>query len=149
MRKKVSLLEYVKKRNGLPLGAPGSLSNMLKRSLGAGSFYLFWQYWNPIWGYYLSGKVMKPLSQFLPIWLAIIITFAVSGALHDLAVTLIKWEFRFIFTPWFLLMGALVSLTKKMSISYHKYFWGIRASINITSIVICFTVAIMFERLYV
>jgi hypothetical protein len=149
MRKKISLFEYVKKRNGVPLGASGSLINMLKRSLGAGSFYLFWQYWNPIWGYYLSGKVMKPLSQFLPIWLAIIITFAVSGGLHDLAVTLIKWELTFFLTPWFVLMGALVSVTKQMSISYHKYYWAIRASINSVFIAICFAMTIMFERLFV
>ena len=90
MHRSITLSEYVKKRNGVALGASGSMTNMLKRSLGANSFYLFWQYWNPIWGYYLSRKVMKPLSDFLPIWLAIILTFAVSGGLHDLAVTMVK-----------------------------------------------------------
>ncbi|MFT5676243.1 MAG: GR25 family glycosyltransferase involved in LPS biosynthesis [Paraglaciecola sp.] len=105
MHKTISLSEYVKKRNGVALGAPRSMTNMLKRSLGASSFYLFWQYWNPIWGYYLSRKVMKPLSQLFPIWLAMIMTFAVSGALHDLAVTIIKWKLTFFFTPWFSLMA--------------------------------------------
>jgi len=108
MHRTISLSEYVKKRNGVALGAPGSMSNMLKRSLGASSFNLFWQYWNPIWGYYLSRKIMKPLSQLFPIWLAIIMTFAVSGALHDLAITLVKWKFTFFFTPWFTLMSFIV-----------------------------------------
>ena len=95
MHKTITLSEYVKKRNGVALGASGSMTNMLKRLLGASSFYLLWQYWNPIRGYYLSRKVMKPLSQLLPIWLAIIMTFAVSGALHDLAITALKWKLTF------------------------------------------------------
>jgi hypothetical protein len=148
MRRTISLSEYVKKRNGVALGATGSMSNMLKRSLGAGSFSLFWQYWNPIWGYYLSSKVMKPLSQFLPIWFAIIITFAVSGGLHDLAVTLVKWKLTFFFTPWFVLMSVLVLVTKRFSISYQKYHWVIRGSLNIAFVATSLVVTIMFVRMY-
>ena len=48
--KTLTLEAYVKHRNGVPLGASGSLENMLVRSLGAGTFAKFWQYWNPIWG---------------------------------------------------------------------------------------------------
>jgi hypothetical protein len=138
MHRSITLSEYVKKRNGLALGAPGSMKNMLKRSLGASSFYLFWQYWNPIWGYYLSRKVMKPLSDFLPMWLAIIFTFAVSGALHDLVITLVKWEVTFFFTPWFFLMSIVVLTTKKFGISYREHHWLVRSLINILLIVICF-----------
>lgn len=139
MHRSITLSEYVKKRNGLALGAPGSMKNMLKRSLGASSFYLFWQYWNPIWGYYLSRKVMKPLSDFLPMWLAIIFTFAVSGALHDLAITLVKWEVTFFFTPWFSLMSLMVLATKKFDVSYSEHHWLVRSLINILLIVICLT----------
>jgi len=138
MHKIITLSEYVKKRNGVALGASGSLTNMLKRSLGASSFYLFWQYWNPIWGYYLSRKIMKPLSQILPTWLAIILTFAVSGALHDLAITLVKWKLTFFFTPWFSIMSIVVLATKKFGISYREHHWLIRASINISLIALCF-----------
>jgi GR25 family glycosyltransferase involved in LPS biosynthesis len=144
MHRTISLSEYVKKRNGVALGAPRSMSNMLKRSLGASSFYIFWQYWNPIWGYYLTRKVMKPLSQQLPVWLAIILTFAVSGALHDLAITLVKWKLTFIFTPWFSLMSLIVLATKKFRISYHRHHWLIRASINIALITVC----LVLTRLY-
>jgi GR25 family glycosyltransferase involved in LPS biosynthesis len=134
MHRTITLSEYVKKRNGLALGASGSMTNMLKRSLGASSFYLFWQYWNPIWGYYLSRKVMKPLSGLFPIWLAIILTFAVSGALHDLAITLVKWQLTFLFTPWFSLMSLIVLATKKLSISFANSHWLIRALANISFI---------------
>ncbi|MFT5675058.1 MAG: GR25 family glycosyltransferase involved in LPS biosynthesis [Paraglaciecola sp.] len=137
MHRTITLSEYVKKRNGVALGSSGSMTNMLKRSLGASSFYLFWQYWNPIWGYYLSRKIMKPLSDLFPIWLAIIMTFAVSGALHDLAITLVKWELTFFFTPWFSLMSLIVLATKKFGISYSYYHWLVRVFINISLITVC------------
>ncbi|WP_299806149.1 acyltransferase [uncultured Shewanella sp.] len=137
MYRTITLSEYVKKRNGVALGASGSMTNMLKRSLGASSFYLFWQYWNPIWGYYLSRNIMKPLSQLFPLWLAIIFTFAVSGALHDLAITLVKLKLTFFFTPWFTLMSFIVLATKKFGISYREYHWLIRASINISLVIVC------------
>ena len=141
MPRTITLSEYVKKRNGVALGASGSKSNMLKRSLGASSFYLFWHYWNPIWGYYLSRKVMKPLSHLFPIWVAVMMTFAVSGALHDLAITLVKWKLTFLFTPWFSLMSLIVLATKHFGISYSDYHWLVRAFINLSLIAICFVLA--------
>lgn len=148
MHKNISLAKYVKRRNGVALGAPGSMSNMLKRSFGASSFYLFWQYWNPIWGYYLSRQIMKPLSHLFPMWLAIIITFAVSGALHDLAVTIVKSSLTFFFTPWFFLMSLIVLATKKFDISFHDHHWLIRASVNIALVSVCLVLTIVFERQY-
>jgi hypothetical protein len=145
MHRTITLSEYVKKRNGVALGSPGSMTNMLKRSLGARSFYVFWQYWNPIWGYYLSRKIMKPLCNVLPISLAIIITFSVSGALHDLAISLVKWELTILFTPWFSLMGLVVLATKKFGLSYGKYHWLVRALINISCIAVC----LLITRQYV
>ena len=148
MHRTISLSEYVKKRNGVALGAPGSMSNMLKRSLGASSFYLFWQYWNPIWGYYLVRNVMKPFSQLLPTWLATIMTFAVSGGLHDLAVTVLKWQLTFFITPWFVIMSILVLFTKKFNISYDKYRWLIRASLNIIFIAACLSLTMLLDSRY-
>ncbi|MCZ4338857.1 acyltransferase [Shewanella colwelliana] len=134
MHKSISLAQYVKKRNGVPLGDSNSMRNMLQRSLGAGTFYLFWRYWNPIWGYYLSRQVMKPLSYALPIWLATILTFSVSGALHDLAVMVVKWQFVFLFTPWFTLMGIIVVLSKQFDWSYAASPWGVRMLFNVAFI---------------
>lgn len=135
MRRAMSLSAYVKKRNGVALGAPGAMGNMFKRAFGAGSFDAFWHYWNPIWGYYLSRKVMKPLRKRLPDGLALVLTFAVSGALHDVAITLVKWQFTFLLTPWFFLMGLIVLMTKIWGIGYHGQGLLVRAAINLSLIV--------------
>ncbi len=148
MHKSISLSEYVRRRNGVALGGSGSMSNMLKRSLGANSFHLFWKYWNPIWGYYLSRNVMRPVSEFLPGWLAVVVTFVVSGAFHDLAVSLVNLRFTFFFTPWFLLMSIIVVVTSKFGISYKEYQWPIRVAINITFIIVCLVSTIALEQLY-
>ena len=148
MRKTISLSQYVKKRSGLPLGASGSMTNMLKRSLGADSFENFWRYWNPIWGYYLSRYIMKPLCQWMPIWLATILTFAVSGALHDLAVVILKWKTIFFFTPWFALMGLAVVITKGFNLQYANSPWFIKAFFNVMTIVICFYGASFIDSMY-
>ena len=142
MPKTLSLSSYVKKRNGVPLGATGSMRNMLSRSLGANSFPVFWQYWNPIWGYYLSRNVMKPLNRFLPAWIAIFLTFLVSGTLHDLAVSFVKSQPIFFFTPWFGMMGLVVVASNKFNISYGSFAWPIRASINI--LIIGATLGLMY-----
>ena len=73
-RKQVSMTNYVQYRNDVPLGAPNSLQNMLVRSLGAGTFAKFWQYWNPIWGYALGRYVYKPLNRILPSSVSLILT---------------------------------------------------------------------------
>jgi len=72
---------------------------MIHRSLGAGTLALFWRYWNPVWGYYLSRYIYSPALKWLPSALALIVTFAVSGALHDFVISLIRKEFTLIFVP--------------------------------------------------
>jgi D-alanyl-lipoteichoic acid acyltransferase DltB (MBOAT superfamily) len=142
-RSKLTLREYVKSRNGVPLGAAGSLSKNLYRSFGAGSFQEFWQIWNPVWGYYLGRLVFVPLKTQLPASMALLITFGISGALHDLAVTAVSWRPLFFFTPWFLLMGLMVLLTKRLGLNYKKYSWYLRALINLCLIVLCLVLVIL------
>ena len=143
-----SLAEHVKRRNGVPLGAPGSLYNMLKRSLGAKSFAAFWQYWNPIWGYYLNLKVFMPAKKWLPASLALLLTFGVSGALHDVAVTVVKWQPIFFFTPWFLLMGILVLLTKMINFEMVHWPWIVRAMCNAGLIIGSLLIVLWLEKLF-
>lgn len=134
MAARMQLADFVKKRNGVALGAKYSLRNMLKRSLGAGSFPLFWHYWNPIWGYYLSRYVMRPVRAVAPDWLAVLATFLVSGALHDVAVSVVKWHMLVFFTPWFTLMGLLVVCSKQFAWSFRHLNWTLRALINFSLI---------------
>ncbi len=142
----MTLGQYVRKRTGLALGAKGSLENMLTRSLGAGSFAGFWHYWNPIWSYYLARYIMKPSNKLLPTKLAVIVTFLVSGALHDLAVMLIKWKPLCFFTPWFGLMGLLVVISAWLNINYSRLpFWG-RAALNIGLIMLSFQSVNLLQR---
>ena len=148
MKSKLSLAQYVKKRNGVPLGASDSMKNMLSRSFGASSFPVFWHYWNPIWGYYLSRNVMRPVANFLPISLATFITFLVSGALHDIAVSIIKWKTILFFTPWFGLMGLMVIGSKGVGISYGHVSWPVRALINASFIFISLGITYFLETLY-
>ena len=137
----MNLSDYVKKRNGVPLGASNSLRNMMIRSLGAGKFSIFWVYWNPIWSYYLGKYIFKPLKIIFPPALSLILTFVFCGFLHDLVIMLLRWNFELLLTPWFLLMGFCVVLGDYAKIDYSKLTWVIRASINILIISICLFIA--------
>lgn len=148
MNSTVSLAQYVKKRNGVPLGQSGSMRNMLFRAFGARSFQVFWRHWNPIWGYYLSRDIMRPLANFLPISLATLVTFLVSGALHDIAVSIIKWKIVLFFTPWFGLMGLLVIVSKAVGISFGQFSWIARAIINASLVFVSLGVTYFLESLY-
>jgi len=134
----MSLGEFVKRRNGVPLGASGSLTSMLKRSFGANSFDNFWHYWNPIWAYYLSNYVMRPTANIFPAALAVVITFVVSGALHDFAVLLLTGDSLFICTPWFFVMGIAVVISKTLTIDLSQHSFVIRATANTSAIVVSY-----------
>ncbi|MBZ0300032.1 MAG: acyltransferase [Anaerolineae bacterium] len=142
-RQGVTLAQYVQHRNGVPLGAAGSLQNMFYRSLGAGSFAEFWQYWNPIWGYALGRYVYAPLRRILPAALALILTFAISGAVHDAAATLVRRSVAFLFTPWFFLMGVVVIVGQALRIDYSHRSWGGRVAINLTYILSCLLMTLL------
>ena len=133
-RHTLTLAAYVRRRNGVPLGASGSLPNMLRRSLGAGSFAGFWRFWNPIWGYYLGRYVNAPLARVLPAPAALVATFAVSGALHDLAISIAKLGVFCFFTPWFVLLGSLVVITEALRIRWGSAPWMLRALANLVCV---------------
>jgi hypothetical protein len=133
----MSLTDYVQYRNGVPLGASGSLQNMLVRSFGAGTFAKFWQYWNPIWGYALGRYIYAPINRFLPASASLILTFIISGGIHDLATMLVRGAPAFLFTPWFLLMGIVVVFGRWLKLDYSAQPFPIRVAINLSLIVTC------------
>ncbi|WP_202264564.1 MULTISPECIES: acyltransferase [unclassified Alteromonas] len=140
MRKTISLSQYVKKRNGVSLGAKRSMRKMLYRSFGAKSFSEFWYYWNPIWSFYLAKFVLRPVKKHTSAWIAILATFSISGLLHDLAISLFYMDTYVFFTPWFALMGLLVLLTQKYSVSFSSYQWFVRALANSIFIIFSFSI---------
>ncbi|MGA7838190.1 MAG: MBOAT family O-acyltransferase [Ignavibacteriaceae bacterium] len=146
--KMVTLREYVRKRNGVPLGAKGSLRNMFYRSLGSNQFSGFWHYWNPIWGYYLGKFIFKPLRNKLSINVSIILTFFVSGFIHDLVVSLVFLKIVIIITPWFVLMSFCLVISNHLEIRIKSSVWFYRAIINICYIGGCLLLALTFKGMY-
>jgi D-alanyl-lipoteichoic acid acyltransferase DltB (MBOAT superfamily) len=120
----------VERRNGVPLGSPGSLLEMLRRSLGSHTFDGFWRHWNPIWGYYLGRYVNAPLRRVMPPDLSVILTFIVSGLIHDLAISLVAGSPIVLFVPWFALVGPMVVIGRRFGLRYGFRVWSVRAVIN-------------------
>lgn len=134
---------YVRRRNGVPLGAPGSLQNMLQRSFGARSFAGFWQYWNPIFGYYLGRFVFAPLKKVLPSSVALIFTFLVTGIVHDLVTMAVRQDVAFLFTPWFFFLGVGVVLGKMAKMDIAASSLTVRAAVHATYLSVCLVLAIL------
>ena len=124
------MAQYVERRNGVPLGHAQSLKNMLQRSFGATSFAGFWQYWNPIWGYGLGKYVYSPLQRIMPAAMAVIMTFIVSGLIHDLVTMALRGAVTFFFTPWFFILGVGVVLGRAVGMDLSGRSFWMRVSIN-------------------
>ena len=147
-RQRISFARYIHRRNGVPLGSSGSLRNMLRRSLGAGSFAGFWQYWNPVWGYGLARYVHSPLKRVVPPRAALIATFVVCGALHDLVIIAIRGSATFLFTPWFFLLGIGVVLGRAVGMDFSSRPWLIRACVNLTYVGACLAATLIARRVF-
>lgn len=141
----MTLGEYVKKRNGVPFGHSKSLRNNLYRSLGAKNFAAFWNFWNPIFGYYLGTKIFKPLKKILPVAVALILTFIICGLVHDLVTTLVRKQLSLFFSVWFSLMGTVVVVTKAINYNLSQKSWFIRASANLLLLGLCALVTILLN----
>ena len=135
--------EYVRRRNGVPLGASGSLRNMLQRSFGATSFAGFWRHWNPIFGYYLGRHVYLPLKKVSPPYVALVLTFVVTGIVHDLVTVAVRQELAFFFTPWFLFLGVGVALSNLTKMDIGVSPWWMRAVFHATYLGACLTLAFL------
>ncbi|WP_130736509.1 acyltransferase [Flavobacterium sp. J27] len=144
----MKLSEYVKKRNGVPFGHPNSLRNNLKRSLGASNFSTFWNFWNPIFGYYLGTKIFRPLKKILPIELSIVITFVFCGLIHDFVTSLLRGEMALFFSVWFLIMGVVVVLSKLVNYDLSHQKWIIRAFVNLFIIGFCFLATSLLNLMF-
>jgi len=138
----ITLSEYIKKRNGVAIGNSKSLRNNLYRSLGAKNFSTFWNYWNPIFGYYLGKFIFKPLKKTFSVSVSLIFTFIFCGLIHDAVTTILRGSISLFFTTWFLFMGLAVLLTKGLKHNFSKHMWITRALINIGILSICLLLTI-------
>lgn len=139
----MTLSEYVIKRNGVPLGAKGSLLKNLQNAFGAESNAAFWKFWNPVWGYYLAKYIYLPLKQVVPASLAALLTFVASGAIHDFAVGVFGFGWQHFLTRWFFVMGIFFWASKRLNINYGGFSFPVRVVINVASLGFCFFVASM------
>ena len=139
---KLSLNQYIKKRNGVSMGSSGSLRNNLYRSLGARNFATFWNYWNPIFGYYLGKFIFKPLKRIFPVSVSLVLTFTFCGLVHDAVTTLVRGNISFFFTTWFLWMSLAVLLTRFLKHNFSTKNWLVRTLINLGIIGICLILTI-------
>ena len=142
----MTLTEYIKKRNGVPIGSSKSLRNNLNRSLGAKNFSTFWNYWNPIFGFYLGKFIFKPLKKIFPVAVALLLTFVFCGLIHDTVNTIYRGKISLFFTIWFLLMGFAVLITKYLKHNFAKREWIFRASINLSIISFCFLITLYLTK---
>lgn len=147
-RQRLTLAEYVRRRNGVPFGDSRSLRNMLARSFGAGSFGRFWQHWNPIFSFGLGKYVYSPLRRFLPPALALFVTFMVSGAIHDIVTMAVRGSAAFLFTPWFFLLAAGVVAARALAFDFSHRPWAVRAGINLTYILACLALTLLARRAF-
>ena len=143
----LTLADYVRRRNGVPLGGSGALRAMLTRSLGAPTIVGFWQYWNPIFGYYLGKFIFRPArSVGLPVWLATLLTFSVSGMVHDIAASLITRQLVLVCTPWFLFLGIGLLISRGLGMDMKSWPWVMRAGVHITYIGVCARLALLLKH---
>jgi hypothetical protein len=148
VQRKLTLSEYIKRRNGASLGSSGSLRKMLYRSLGAGTFIGFWKYWNPLFGYALGRFVYAPLRRWIPSSFAFMLTFIVSGAIHDLVSTVLRGSATFLFVPWFFLLSVGALMGRALQMDFSNQSWPIRALVNTayitTGLVLTLVIKFMF-----
>ncbi len=144
----MNLFDYVNKKNGVPLGHSSSLRNNLHRSLGSKNFATFWNFWNPIFGYYLGKKIFKPLKKVIPTAYAVILTFTFCGLIHDLVTTLLRGKLSLFFSVWFLIMGSVVIISKEINYDVSHKKWIFRVIVNISIITVCLILTIYLNTLF-
>lgn len=113
---------------------------MFHRSLGASSFAGFWRHWNPVFGYTLGRYVFAPLKLAMPSSLALVATFVVCGAVHDLVTMAVRGSPAFLFTPWFFFLGVGVVLGQALGLDLSHRSWPVRAAANLAYVSACLAI---------
>ena len=113
------------------------LRSMFVKSFQAKSAKEFWNYWNPVFGYYMLFYFYKPLTKKVPRVIRVIATFTFSGFfLHDL---LLWWPFCWVIaykthfpvgTVWFLFLAIIMLILEKVGFNTENYSSKVRVLTN-------------------
>jgi len=109
--------KYLNRISGISSGG-NQLRVSVKKSFQSASFSLFWRNWNPLFGYYLSLNINRPIKKISNSTISSFVTFLFSGfVLHDV---------------WIMPLFYMI---------FHKVVW-----FPVTLIFLCYCFLIVFER---
>ena len=135
-----SFRKFTISRIGNPKSPWDGLRRMFSRSFGAKSFTDFWRYWNPVYHYFLSYWVYRPLRKLVPRPIAVVLSFVFCGFFfHDLI--LLPFTHIPIITIWFLLLGVGVIISETLHMDLSNQSQSLRITVNITYLFGLFEVA--------
>ena len=130
MRPRITYSKYERRRLGNKSGEFAKIAAMFRRSFGSGTFAGFWRYWNPLFSYYLLYNCYSPLRKYLPRYIAVMLTFMASGAIHDLFASLALLKLSVFFTPIFAGLGSLTILEEVSGLNFEWASYPLRYFIN-------------------
>ncbi len=73
--------------------------------------------------------------------MSILLAFAVSGLVHDLAVGLVGKGWQLFFCVWFITMGGFLVISNALNLRYQNLRFSGRALLNLGSVALCFGIA--------
>lgn len=115
-----SYRQYEQRKMGHRKNPLTGIFYMCRQSFLADSFAKFWQNWNPLFSYFLLYSFYRPLKKLFPRFIAVMITFAISGAIHDLAASIALSRVYYLFTLSFTLFGLFVLLEEFLQLKLTK-----------------------------
>jgi hypothetical protein len=127
------------------------LMRMLDRAFTSPSLSMFWRYWNPVYGYFLSKYIYRPCRRILPRWTSLLLTFAFCGFfLHDA----LAWPAAItrtgkLFPPphritaWFTLIAAGILLSEALGLRFDALSRRARIALHLAYLAITLTLALL------
>ena len=83
-----------------------------------------------------------PLKSVLPAGVALVLTFVVTGIIHDIVTMAVRRDMAFLFTPWFLLLGIGVVVSNTLAMDIGALSWRLRAATHFAYLAGCLVLAI-------
>jgi hypothetical protein len=125
---------------------------MARDAFGASTVAGFWRHWNPVVQQFLSTFVYAPLRRFLPRTLAVLLTFALCGAAHDVIILLPlslvgSLDFFPVVTVAFLFIAAAVVITEGLRVSFPQWSFTRRAATHAAVLLMAFALSIGLSML--